>query len=149
MSPCCAPIGRLSPLRCLFTSPSCSGTHFLYLSNSPSGNLLPIIPCLYLIKLYWVVKMFSRFHIVQMQCIKNKLYIVLRGPIWRVDLIPTAVSISWPGQTGRRAVLCWSDKRFLFSLQQLSHNQGRSYFKLMNQRQNIYTIFLQNKFSLL
>ena len=27
------------------TSPSCLGTHFLYLSNPPSGNLLPIIPC--------------------------------------------------------------------------------------------------------
>ena len=27
------------------TSPSCWGTHFLYLSNPPSGNLLPIIPC--------------------------------------------------------------------------------------------------------
>ena len=26
------------------TSPSCWGTHFLYLSNPPSGNLLPIIP---------------------------------------------------------------------------------------------------------
>ena len=26
------------------TSPSCLGTHFLYLSNPPSGNLLPIIP---------------------------------------------------------------------------------------------------------
>ena len=24
---------------------SCRGTHFLYLSNPPSGNLLPIIPC--------------------------------------------------------------------------------------------------------
>ena len=31
-------------LPCLFTSPSCWGTHFLYLSNPPSGNLLPIIP---------------------------------------------------------------------------------------------------------
>ena len=41
VSPCRAPIGRLSPLHCLFTSPSCWGTHFLYLSN-----LLPIIPCL-------------------------------------------------------------------------------------------------------
>ena len=27
------------------TSPSCWGTHFLCLSNPPSGNLLPIIPC--------------------------------------------------------------------------------------------------------
>ena len=45
VSPCRAPIGRLSPLHCLFTSPSCWGTHFLYLSNPPSGNLLPIIPC--------------------------------------------------------------------------------------------------------
>ena len=27
------------------TYPSCWGTHFLYLSNPPSGNLLPIIPC--------------------------------------------------------------------------------------------------------
>ena len=26
------------------TSPSCWGTHFLYLSNPPTGNLLPIIP---------------------------------------------------------------------------------------------------------
>ena len=26
------------------TSPSCWGTHFPYLSNPPSGNLLPIIP---------------------------------------------------------------------------------------------------------
>ena len=25
-------------------SPSCLGTHILYLSNPPSGNLLPIIP---------------------------------------------------------------------------------------------------------
>ena len=45
VSPCRAPIGRLSPLSCLFTSLSCWGTHFLYLSNPPSGNLLPIIPC--------------------------------------------------------------------------------------------------------
>ena len=30
------------------TSPSCWGTHFLYPSNPPSGNLLPIIPCIYL-----------------------------------------------------------------------------------------------------
>ena len=37
-------IGRLSPLHCLFTSPSCWWTHSLYLSNPPSGNLLPIIP---------------------------------------------------------------------------------------------------------
>ena len=44
VSPCRAPIGRLSPLHCLFISPSCWGTHFLYLSNPPSGNLLPIIP---------------------------------------------------------------------------------------------------------
>ena len=29
------------------TSPSCWGTHFLYLSNPPSGNLLPIISCLH------------------------------------------------------------------------------------------------------
>ena len=36
--------GRLSPLSCLITSPSCWGIHFLYLSNPPSGNLLPIIP---------------------------------------------------------------------------------------------------------
>ena len=36
--PCRAPIGRLSPLPCLFTSPSCWGTHFLYLSIPPSGN---------------------------------------------------------------------------------------------------------------
>ena len=28
------------------TSPSCWGTHFLYLSNPPSGNLHPIIPCI-------------------------------------------------------------------------------------------------------
>ena len=28
------------------TSPICWGTHFLYLSNPPSGNLLPIIPWL-------------------------------------------------------------------------------------------------------
>ena len=27
------------------TSPSCWGTRFLYLSNPPSGNLLPIFPC--------------------------------------------------------------------------------------------------------
>ena len=33
VSPCRAPIGRLSPLPCLSTSPSCWGTHFLYLSN--------------------------------------------------------------------------------------------------------------------
>ena len=33
------------------TSPSCWGTHFLYLSNPPSGNLLPIIP--------WVVPCIS------------------------------------------------------------------------------------------
>ena len=26
------------------TSPCCWGNHFLYLSNPPSGNLLPIIP---------------------------------------------------------------------------------------------------------
>ena len=44
MSPCRAPICWLSPLSCSFTSPSCWGTHFLYLSNHPSGNLLPIIP---------------------------------------------------------------------------------------------------------
>ena len=45
VSPCRAPIGQMSPLSCLFTSPSCWGTHFLYLSNPPSGNLLlPIIP---------------------------------------------------------------------------------------------------------
>ena len=33
------------------TSPSCWGTHFLYISNPPSGNLLPIIPwlCVFLI----------------------------------------------------------------------------------------------------
>ena len=37
--PCHAPIGRLSPLPCLFTSPSCWGTHFLYLSNPTSPNL--------------------------------------------------------------------------------------------------------------
>ena len=42
VSPCRAPIGWLPPLPCLFTSPR--GTHFLYLSNPPSGNLLPIIP---------------------------------------------------------------------------------------------------------
>ena len=45
VSPCRTHIGRLSPLPCLITSPSCWGTHFLYLSNPPSGNLLPIIPC--------------------------------------------------------------------------------------------------------
>ena len=39
MSPC-----WLSPFPCLITSPSCWGTHFLYLSNPPSGNLLPILP---------------------------------------------------------------------------------------------------------
>ena len=46
VSLCRAPIGWLSPLSCLFTSPSCWGTHFLYLSNPPSGNLRPIIPCI-------------------------------------------------------------------------------------------------------
>ena len=48
VSPCCAPIGLLYPLHCLFTSPNCWGTHFLYLSNPPSGNLLPIIPWQYI-----------------------------------------------------------------------------------------------------
>ena len=43
MSLCRAPIGRLSPLYCLFTSPSCWGTHFLYLSNPPSVSFLPIL----------------------------------------------------------------------------------------------------------
>ena len=28
------------------TSPSCWGTHFLYLSNPPAGIPVPIIPCL-------------------------------------------------------------------------------------------------------
>ena len=37
------PIGRLSPLPCLLTSPSCWGTHFLYLSNPPSVSFLPIL----------------------------------------------------------------------------------------------------------
>ena len=37
------PIG--GELLTTITSPSCWGTHFLYLSNPPSGNLLPIIPC--------------------------------------------------------------------------------------------------------
>ena len=35
MSPCRAPIGQLSPLPCLFKSPSCWRTHFLYLSDPP------------------------------------------------------------------------------------------------------------------
>ena len=46
VSPCRAPIGRLSPLHCLITSPSCWGTHFLYLSNPPSVSFLPILLCL-------------------------------------------------------------------------------------------------------
>ena len=37
------PIGE--ELVTTITSPSCWGTHFLYLSNPPPGNLLPIIPC--------------------------------------------------------------------------------------------------------
>ena len=41
--PCRAPIGRLSPLLCLITSPSCWRTHFLYLSNPPSVSFLPIL----------------------------------------------------------------------------------------------------------
>ena len=28
------------------TSPSCWGTHFLYLSNPPAGIPVPIIPCM-------------------------------------------------------------------------------------------------------
>ena len=37
------PIGQLSPLPCLFTSPSCWGTHFLYLSKHPHlGTSFPL-----------------------------------------------------------------------------------------------------------
>ena len=39
VSPCRAPISRLSPLPVVE-----GGTLFLYLSNPPSGNLLPILP---------------------------------------------------------------------------------------------------------
>ena len=39
------PIG--AELVTTITSPSSLGTHFLYLSNPPSGNLLPIIPWFY------------------------------------------------------------------------------------------------------
>ena len=46
VSPCRAPIGQLSPLPCLYTSPSCWGTHFLYLSNPPLVSFLPILLCL-------------------------------------------------------------------------------------------------------
>ena len=42
VSPCRAPIGRLSPLPCLSTSPSCWGTHFLYLSNPHLGTSFPL-----------------------------------------------------------------------------------------------------------
>ena len=41
LSPCRAPIGQLSPLPCLFTSPSCWGTHFLHLCEPPSHYSLP------------------------------------------------------------------------------------------------------------
>ena len=36
VSPWRSSIGRLAPLPCLITSPSCWGTHFLYLSKTPS-----------------------------------------------------------------------------------------------------------------
>ena len=45
--PCRPPIGRLSPLSCLFTSPSCWGTHFLYLSNPRLGTSFPLFHALH------------------------------------------------------------------------------------------------------
>ena len=53
-------IGRLSPLSCLFTSPSCWETHFLYLSSPPSGNLLPIVPWLRVIHWYSSASEYSK-----------------------------------------------------------------------------------------
>ena len=41
------------------TSPSCWGTHFLYLSQPPSGNLLPIIPCVGLL-IQWALPAWVR-----------------------------------------------------------------------------------------
>ena len=69
------------------TSPSCWGTHFLYLSNLPSGNLLPIIPwtgvlvsivsqCEAKLRVVdgWVV------HSVQMQCSGDNTVTVTHSP---------------------------------------------------------------------
>ena len=43
---CHAPIGQLSPLPCLITSPSCWGTNFLYLSNPHLGTSFPFFHAL-------------------------------------------------------------------------------------------------------
>ena len=68
--PCRAPTGQLSPLPFLFTSPGCWGTHFLYLSSPPSGNLLPIIPW---VKLIHFSVMLLNYKLIELNGTSNKI----------------------------------------------------------------------------